>query len=237
VAVAPTDDFVKITPRHLRQADEMCRRRLALDLASQKGNPPGGARFEVSNRIAADARLAHTDFAPPDPRAFVTPQDLLPEQQRVYSAAVGGYLALFGEIAARAIETSFDTALPELGVRLVGDLGVALEVDGGFEVRVLRIGDRGHARSLLDDVDLRFIALRSAPFAAGAPLRVVVAELLNLSTASFDVDLDERLPEATGWVTARVATIRATADPDAPRPGIDCLGCRFVNGCRAHRDG
>ncbi|MCU1426803.1 MAG: hypothetical protein JWL83_803 [Actinomycetia bacterium] len=212
----------------------MCRRRLALELDNQRGNPPGNARFEVSNRISADARLAHTELAPPEARAFVLPTELLAEQQRVYAAAVAGYLTLFGSTSARAVDTSFETPLPELEVRLVGDIGVALETDDGVEVRVLRVGDRGHARSLLDDIDLRFITLRAAPWSHGRPLRLVVAELLNLDHATFDIDVDERAPAAYEWVAERVAFIRSIADSDAPRAGHDCLGCRFVNGCRAH---
>src|SRR3954468_21517029 len=123
--VGDPEPYLKITPRHLRHAERTCRRRLACELADQRGNAPGSARFAISNRIAADARLAHTDFEVPDPRAFVPPADLLPEQQRVYAAAVAGYLTLFGTARARAIDTPFEIPIDDLEVRLVGEVGIA----------------------------------------------------------------------------------------------------------------
>ncbi len=214
----------------------MCRRRLAKELDDQRGNARGSARFAVSNRLQADARLAHTEFAPPDPQAFVVPAELLPEQQRVYRAGVAGYLALFGDEPARAIDTRFDTTLDHLGVRLVGDVGLALETDGGYELRVLRLGERGFSQTLLDDLDLRFVLLRAAEWAAErGPLRVVAADVLQVARADFVVAFGDALDEARAWAQERVAAIRAYADDPRPRAGRDCLGCAFVAGCGAHR--
>jgi hypothetical protein len=234
VAVAP--ELAKITARHLRQAEEMCRRRLAKEVDDQRGNPPAGARFGVSNRLHADVRLAHTELAPPDRAAFVVPRELLPEQQRVYLAAVTGYLALFGDQPARAADLGFETVLEDLDARLVGDIGIALDTDAGCELRVLRLGERGFGQSLLDDVDLRFAAVRAATWAAGrGPLRVVAADVLHLARADLVVDIDADLAGAQEWVESRITTIRRLALDPQPRAGRDCLGCRFVAGCDAHR--
>jgi hypothetical protein len=233
---AVATEFTKITSRHLRGAEEICRRRLAKELDDQRGNPPGQARFGVSNRLTNDVRLAHTEFAPPDPKAFVVPAEMLPEQQRVYRAGVAGYLALFGDEPARAVDTRFDTALDDLEVRLVGDIGIALETDDGCELRVLRVGERGFGQSLLDDVDLRFVVLRAASWAAGnGPLRVVAADVLQVARAELTVDVDAQVTDTRAWLDERVAVIRALADDPRPRAGHDCLGCRFVSGCIAHR--
>jgi hypothetical protein len=67
-------------------------------------------------------------------------------------------------------------------------------------------------------------------------LRVVVAELLNLGTDEFTINLAAALEEARPWLAERVAHIRALAADPTPKAGRDCLGCRFVAGCRAHRD-
>jgi hypothetical protein len=234
VATATADELAKITSRHLRQADEMCRRRLALDLDDQRGNAPGSARFEVGNRFTADARLAHTELAPPDPRAFVVPSEMLPEQQRVYEAAVAGYLTLFGDQPARAVDLRFETVLDDLGVRLVGDVGIALDTDDGCELRVVRLGSRGFGK-LLDDVDLCVATVRTAGWAAGrGPLRVVVADVLDLEVAHLTLDVDAEVEAARAWIAGRVEHIRTLAADPRPRPGHDCLGCRFVAGCRAH---
>jgi hypothetical protein len=242
VAAPVADELAKITPRHLRQADEMCRRRLAHELADQRGNAPGNARFAVSNRFSADARLAHTEFAPPDPRAFVEPSELLPEQVRAYRAAVAGYLALFDDEVARAVDLGFETVVADLEVRLGGDVGLALETPAGCELRVLRLGERGFGQSLLDDVDLRFATMRAAAWTGagtgtgtGTTLRIVVADVLNVERAEFVVDVDAQLDDARAWVAERVKVIRDLTVDAPPKPGRDCLGCRFVAGCRAHR--
>jgi hypothetical protein len=229
-------ELTKITSRHLRGAEEMCRRRLAKELDDQRGNARGSARFGVSNRLQADARLAHTEFAPPDPKAFVVPAELLREQQRVYRAGVAGYLALFGEQPARAIDTRFDTTLDDVEVRLVGDIGLALDTDDGCELRVLRLGERGFGQALLDDVDLQFVLLRAAEWAAErGPLRVVAADVLQVARVDFVLEFGDALDNAQAWARERIAAIRAYADDPRPRAGRDCLGCPFVAGCAAHR--
>jgi hypothetical protein len=232
---AAATDYAKITPRHLRLADEMCPRRLACEIDGQRGNRGGDARFAVSNRFEQDVRLAHTELAPPDRRAFAGPAELLPEQQRVYAAAVAGYLALFGDEPARVADLTFDTVLDDLEVRLVGPVGIPLDTPGGPELRVLRLGDRGFNRPLLDDVDLRFAAVRAAVWVGEqARLRVVVANVLDLAASSFEVDMATELPAARDWLEARVLDVRLHADRDRVRAGSQCLGCGFVSGCRAH---
>jgi hypothetical protein len=229
-------EFSKITARHLRRAEETCRRRLAKELEGYKGNPPGAARFGVANRLTADVRLAHTELGPPDRRAFVVPSELLPEQQRVYQAGVAGYLALFGDAPGRSVDVGFDTALADLEVRLVGDVGVALDTDAGAELRVLRLGERGFNQPLFDDVDRWFALVRSEAWLAGAAtLRIVVADVLNVQRAEFTADVATELPPARAWLETRIDVIRGLAADPVARAGQDCLGCRFVNGCGAHR--
>jgi hypothetical protein len=238
VAAIDVEEPIKITSRHLRQADEMCRRRLASECRNRYGNWSSGARFEVPNRVVADARLAHTEYGPPDRKAFVVPRELAPEQQRVYEAAVSGYLALFGREPARAVDVGFDTVLDDPPARLVGDIGLALEMEPGPVVRVLRIGERGYGQRLLDETDLRFTVLRASAWAGeDGTLEVVVAELLNLGTETFTMDIAAELGPAREWARERITAIEALIADERPQPGHDCLGCRFVAGCTAHRDG
>lgn len=213
----------------------MCPRRLAKEVDDQRGNPPGTARFGVANRLSADVRLAHARFGPPDARAFVAPEELLPEQQQAYRAGVSGYLALFGDRPARTVDVGFDTVLPDLEVRLVGDVGIALDTDDGCELRVLRLGERGFGQRLFDDVDRWFALARCAAWVdQRRELRIVVADVLHLERAEWAVDVATELDAAHEWVAARVAAVRELAEDPRPRPGRDCLGCRFVAGCRAH---
>jgi hypothetical protein len=238
VAADDVDDLIKITSRHLRQAEQTCRRRLASECHNRHGNWGSGARFEVGNRVVGDARLAHTEFGPPERRAFVVPRELTPEQQRVYEAAVAGYLALFGAEPARTIDVGFETVLDDPPARLVGDIGLAVETERGCVVRVLRIGERGYGQRLLDETDLRFTTLRAASWVGDhGRLEIVVAELLNLGAETFTIDIEAELGPTREWARDRVAAIEVLAADDRPQPGHDCLGCKFVAGCIAHRDG
>src|SRR4029079_7970075 len=94
VGAVDDEEVPHISPRHLRLADDMCRRRLAREIHSGKrnANRTGDMRFAVSNRIEADARLAQAEAGIPRPEAFVEPRDLEPEQQALYRAAARGYL-------------------------------------------------------------------------------------------------------------------------------------------------
>src|SRR4029079_16907249 len=101
---------------------------LAREHMGAKGmrNPAG--RFAVANRILEDARVAHAELRSPGASDFPTPSDLLPEQQRLYRAATGGYVALFSSRPALAVDIDeWETPLPDLEVRLLRPLGLALE--------------------------------------------------------------------------------------------------------------
>jgi hypothetical protein len=226
------DVAAKVTAMHLRRAERMCARRLALDQQDQRGNRSATRRFEVANRLVADARLAHTEGGPPDPRAFVVPRDLFPEQQRVYEAGARGYLACFGGASARLVEhDAWSTDVPGLGARLVGDVGIALETDGGHELRVLRLG-RG-ARPGIDEVDVRVALLRSEAWATGS-LSLVVADVLAATAHRVSLDVAAQLPEARAWLAERIGVLRDRTRDARPTVGADCQGCPFVAGCPPH---
>src|SRR3954451_12332559 len=145
----------------------MCRRRLAREVHSGKRNvnKTGDMRFAVSNRIDADARLAQAECGPPRPEAFVEPSELEPEQQLLYRAAARGYLDVFGAQDAIVVDLGFRTALPELGVELASNLGIAAELpDGGRELRKILVGARRDS-PLFDAVDVRIALVRTEEWA------------------------------------------------------------------------
>ncbi len=136
----------------------MCRRRLAREHAGGKryANRSADARFAVSNRLVADARLAHTDPVLVRREAFVDPRDLEPEQRACYWAGVRGYLANFGDRPGRLADLGWQTSLPDVGVDLVANVGLPLErADGSHELRMLKLGGRRTGAPLLDPVELR----------------------------------------------------------------------------------
>src|SRR6266576_6200755 len=104
--VDPQPQTPRVTASMLRRADEMCRRRLRREHTGDKrsANASASARFAVSNRVSADARLAHAELGPPSADAFVDPRALEPEQRALYRAAVQGYLGEFGDRPGRRSE-------------------------------------------------------------------------------------------------------------------------------------
>jgi hypothetical protein len=229
------DELPRVTLTHLRRADTMCRRRLERDLAGVRGHRGPSARFAVNNRVTEDARVAHTDLRAARPSDFPTPTDLLPEQQRVYLAAAAGYVALFADRPARAVEVDpWEAELDGLGMRFVSPLGVALEsADGSPEIRSLRIGVAGN-RPLIDDADRRALVVRAASWVGARPLRIVTVDLLAGALVEDELDVAAALADARAWIDERVALVRERIVDPTPRAGDDCRGCPFVPGCKAH---
>ena len=227
------EELPHITPAHLRLADEMCRRRLAREVHSGKRNVnrTGDMRFAVSNRIEADARLAQAENGPPRPEAFVEPHDLEPEQQALYRAA-RGYLDAFGD-AARIVDLGFRTALPELGVELSSNLGIAAELDdGGRELRKVLVGARRDTK-LLDPVDVRVALVRTEEWAP-VQLEIVAVDVIEQRRATHSPDLEADRAEAHSWIGDRVERVLELAADARPQAGRDCQGCAFISGCSKH---
>jgi hypothetical protein len=229
------EELERVTLSHLRRAETMCRRRLAREHAGLRGRWNPSPRFAVSNRLVEDARLAHTELRVARATDFPSPTDLAPEQQRVYRAAAGGYIALFESRPARAVTVdAWETELTELQVRLVGSLGLALETaDGSPEMRSLRLGVAGN-RHLIDDAERRVLVVRSAAWVADRPLRIVIVDLLAGEIVEEEIDVAAHLADAMEWVESRLAVVRERAADPVPKAGADCRGCPFVPGCRAH---
>jgi hypothetical protein len=224
-----------ISPRHLRLADEMCRRRLAREIHSGKrnANRTGDMRFAVSNRIEADARLAQAEAGSPRPEAFVEPLDLEPEQQALYRAAARGYLDAFGAGSAQVVDLGFRTALPELGVELSSNLGIAAElVDGGRELRKVLVGSRRDSL-LFDPVDVRVALVRTEEWAP-VQLDIVAVDVIEQRRALHAPDIETDRAEAHSWISDRVTRVLELAADARPRAGRDCQGCAFISGCSKH---
>jgi hypothetical protein len=230
------DELPRVTVSMLRRADEMCRRRLHLEHQPQKSraNRSADARFAVSGRIAGDARLAQAEHGLPRAEAFVDPIELEPEQRRLYRASVRGYLGAFRSAPGRVVDLGWATEFADLGVVLVANIGLPVELDAGVrEVRVLQLGARGRGRPMLDPVTVNVALLRTEAWAPDR-LRIVAVDLIDQHDSEYDAHLPDDRDAAREWLAQRVAVVRARADKQAPRAGVDCLGCRFVAGCSAH---
>lgn len=229
-----SEELPRVTTSMLRRVDEMCRRRLAKELRGGRrfANRGGDARFAVSNRVVGDARLAHADGGPPRPEAFVEPHELEPEQRHLYRAAVRGYLAAFGDRPGRAVDLGWSEPLPELGVQLVGDPGVAVDLpDGAKELRVLGFG--GRRGGVLDEVDVHVALVRTRGWAPDG-LRIVAVDLVDQRESVVTPHLPSDRDAAVSWLAARVARVLEHAEHGGARAGSDCAWCPFVAGCEKH---
>ena len=196
-------------------------------------NRTGDMRFAVSNRIEADARLAQAESGPPRPEAFVEPHELEPEQQALYRAAARGYLDAFGTQAATVVDLGFRTALPELGVELSSNLGIAAELDdGGRELRKVLVGSRRDTK-LFDAVDVRIALVRTEEWAP-VQLDIVAVDVIEQRRASHSPDIDADRADAHAWIGDRVARVLELAADPRPQAGRDCQGCAFISGCTKH---
>ena len=230
-----TDDLPHISPRHLRLAEEMCRRRLAREISGDKrrANKAADMRFAVSNRIEADARLAQSELGRPRPEAFAEPGELEPEQRALYRAAKRGYLDAFSHTSACIVEPEWRTPFPDLGVELSSNLGLRVELDdGGRELRKVLVGARRDTK-LLDPVDVRVALVRTEEWAP-VQLELVAVDVIEQRRTTYVPDLESERAEARAWIEARVSRVLELAADPRPRAGRDCQGCAFISGCSKH---
>ena len=94
---------------------------------SRTRRPTPASRCRTGSRPTPGSRTPSSE--PPRPEAFVEPRELEPEQRALYRAAVRGLPRRRSATGpGRVADLGWRTALAELGVDLVGDLGVALEL-------------------------------------------------------------------------------------------------------------
>ncbi len=224
------EELPRLTLGLLRRADTMCPRRLAHEHASaRKPSKLSDAAFEVSNRITEDAILWHKGSIETDSTAiaFPEPTDLAPEQQAFYAALGRGYRISFPERDVVIDDLGWSTDIDDLGVRLVGRVGIGLRhADGTHELRVLRTAPQ---RSLIDDVELQFTVLRAASWSEIFTL--TVTNLLTLESMPYDIVVADRLADARTWLVERLAVVEQRATRDRTIAGADCRHCTCIPGC------
>jgi hypothetical protein len=207
-----------------------CGERARRVLEGSRGAKMASTRFRLGQRLQEDAALAHSERRAPHPRDFPTPSDLTAEERAVYRAAASGYLLLFGDTPALALDVPRRAELDGLGIEIAGRPGIFVDTDDGTELRMLRTSGTApqisepqrHAIALLAGADL-------------SPIRAIVADLLSLETATATITSDDVEP-AYLWAKERVGVWRdASTGPAANHGG--CLYCEFVWDCGVHRDG
>lgn len=229
------DALPKVTAAMLRQAGTMCGCKLSHDHANHGGNRLASRRYRVSNQLAAHARVAQLDLGPPLEVAF-DPVGLEPEEEQIYRQAARTYVQQFAGDA-RAVDCDeWETTVPELGIRLVGNNGLPFERgDGGLELRFLSLG-RNYADpdDPLASSEARFALLRHSDWAKAALVRLVHVDLLLGTRIEHTVAADDCLDELRPWLAERVSIIRDRAGEAVPRVNLSCGRCPYVPRCKAH---
>ncbi len=228
------DEPPRVTARHLRRPDSICPLRLAKERSGKRGARSPSAGYEVSNRMTADARQAHTEMRVATEADFPVPDDLTVEQQRVYATSASWYLALFGATAACVADVDeWSTTDEPTGTVLVGQVGIAVDcADGRAQLRSLSVSRSPRPP---DQVGRAFALVRLASWARGRPVEVVWADLVSGRVDVDVVDVESGLPRARDLLAPRIDLLAAHADDPRPWPGQDCADCRFIAECGAHR--
>jgi hypothetical protein len=229
----PEEMPAKVTLGHLIRAERICPRRLRLEHANTRANFSGNARWQVSNRVTEEVRLAHTELAAPgrDRFAAETPE-LGTEQRAVYELATRWYTTLFTR-PVRVVDDD-DPWSTDLGddLRLVGRAGLAFTDAGDApELRLLAFGGRPEAAvALAERPAVRFALARREAWLDGRVVRVALADVVRGTYEEDEIDCVAVMPDVRDWLAGRVEVVRERL-AGKEEPGLQCAWCPYIAGC------
>ena len=223
----------KVTLAHLTRAERTCPRRLRLEHANTRANFSSNGRWQISNRVTEDVRLAHTDLVAPGLDRFDgdTP-DLTAEQRHVYDLATGWYVTLFPRPARVVDDDGWSTDLPG-DLRLVGRAGLAFtDADSAPELRLLAFAGRPRpAIPLVERPAVRFALLRRETWLDGRPVRVTEADLVHGTLEEDEIDTGAVMPSVRDWIRTRIDVLQSRIAEARETPGLQCAWCPYIAGC------
>lgn len=231
----------RVTPFLLDRGPTMCPRRLRRHYQRLGGDDGAFTRGRIRDPLVQDARAAHQEMGPPNPRSFSVRTGLLPEEQALMHRAIDHYLDLFGD---EPFQTSDDEAWDrpvesadgtfEVGgwIDLVGH-----RPDGAVELRQLELWGRQPEADPLRSFSVLLAVLRIRKHARADRVVVRHADLVHGHLAEHDVDLPTAGSELNATFSRRLARVRLRVQEGArvATAGMDCVTCPYANGCPAHR--
>jgi hypothetical protein len=229
------EEAPRFTARHLRAGGDACSLRMHREIRQRKGGARnwGSSRaFDVERRLLTDIATAHSELCVPDRAAFPTPTDLSLEEQRVYRAAMIGYLTVFPEpFVVMPLGDEWESVDPELGYRWVGPVTLpGIDAEGRARVRLAAVTRRAIQ---LDDAAHALIALRTESFAERVYVdRAALIDADRLEPIVIDAEARDR---ARVFAVERAERLLTIDDDPRPRMGRDCLGCPYVAQCPVYR--
>ena len=225
-----------LSPSLIRDAESGCglrvRKRWAREPALRI--PFGPARLR--DALIDQLREAHRRGPSIDPHALAPPATLSPEEQRVFREAAERYAVLFADAPAEVwdLPTDTPTHLRRRGIDLLNPMDLTLRgADGVREVRLLTFGGDVLVPDPLTDGRVRMSILRVAVLdGADTPLRVSIADVLNVDLRSVTCVPEDVLPDLGTWLDD--AIVHIDSRNAQPRRGTECVQCQFVHTCPAH---
>lgn len=230
-------DYQRVTPYLLRAADTMCPRRLRMEHEGAGKTQGAFMHSRVRDPFVEDARAAHADMAPPNPASFSERPDLLPEENAVLHLAAEGYLRLFGEQSARAIDHQALPSpfpAPKRRVTIGGYLDLALETPAGKELRQFELWGNDVCADPGESWTMLCLVLRLADWVGGGRLRLCHVDPLNGNADECTLDCGRELSKLASRFDRRLARLRARAADPRPEPSDACGTCPFIPRCEAH---
>ncbi|HUV10644.1 MAG TPA: PD-(D/E)XK nuclease family protein [Acidimicrobiia bacterium] len=226
----------RVTPSLLRDAPELCPRRVALDFADEGGARDPVSRARLRGPFLDAARAAHGEGGRMRREAFVVPTDLEPEEQRVFAQAVGWYEQLFGAHEVETYLHDCESPTERRGIRVGGwvDLTV-VRTDGTKELRQLDLwAGRVPSEDPLELPSVWLAVLRLRPWIGDGDLVVTWADLVRGLTRTRVVRLGAEIDGLRDRFDSSLRALRDRADADAARPGTGCAQCKHIGKCPAH---
>jgi hypothetical protein len=225
----------RVTPSALRDVEHRCPRQVALDYSDDGFSDPVN-RGRLRDAFLDAARAAHGAGGLPRAEAFRAPENLEPEEHRVFEHAVRWYLALYGDRPAALHLHDCDRPTERAGVRVGGWVDLTVVHDDG--TKELRQIDLWRSRSPQSDpMELESVwmaVLRLRPWIGAEPLLVSWADLIRGARFETVVRLADDLDALRTQFDARLAALRTRADPLRPIPGGGCARCNHLVRCPAH---
>ena len=226
------NDLPVLSAWDLRQGSR-CGERLRRRFNGSTGQFITGARHNVLARLRGDIALAHTEMRAATPTDFPEPVDLLPEQVRLYNAASRGYLTMFGNTHAKALDWERSRELPDLGVHFKATPGIMFECSDTTR-QLRRIQASGRVPNI-DQSALYSLAILWEDNLRGTTIEVVAADVVAMELQSVELHVDEVIEDAHVWFAARVQELRSIAHDAKVVTGNECADCQYVWDCPAHR--
>ncbi|MCJ7670640.1 MAG: hypothetical protein MUP67_01165, partial [Acidimicrobiia bacterium] len=214
----------RVTPSLLRDAPELCPRRVALDFADEGGAYDNVSRARLRSPFLDAARAAHGDGGPMRRDAFRVPADLEPEEQAVFGHAARWYAELYGDREVTTHLHDCDRPTERRGVRVGGwvDLTV-VGTDGTKELRQLDLWrSRAPRADPLELVSVWLAVLRLRPWVGDGELLVSWVDLVGGARHERTVDLGAEIESLRARYEQHLEVLRERADERDARPGSGC---------------